>query len=224
MISLARPAAIVHCGELDDRFTGLTTTCTSLGSGRRMIANPPGRHKSPGTLLCMSMSYDSTPDTLWHSLRVAELMGELIKELLDRSIRHDLSKTREPERAVYDEVVPQLRAAPYGSVEYRTLVDAMGEGLRHHYAHNRHHPEHFADGINGMTLVDLVEMLADWQAATERTARGDGDLAESLTINRERFGIAPQLMDILTNTAHHFGWLAAEPDRTGVAAEIDKCV
>jgi hypothetical protein len=28
-------------------------------------------------------------------------MGELIKELLDRSVRHDLSKTHEPERAVY---------------------------------------------------------------------------------------------------------------------------
>jgi hypothetical protein len=162
----------------------------------------------------MTMSYDSTPDTLWHSLRVAELMGELIKELLDRSVRHDLSKTREPERAVYDEFVPQLRATTYGSVEHRTLVDAMGEGLRHHYAHNRHHPEHFADGINGMTLVDVLEMLADWKAATERTSHGD--LADSLTINRERFGIAPQLMDILANTARHFGWLDAEPDRNAV--------
>ena len=157
------------------------------------------------------MSYDSTADTLWHSLRVAELMGELIKELLDRSVRHDLSKTREPERAVYDEAVPRLRAATYGSVEYLTLVDAMGEGLRHHYAHNRHHPEHFADGINGMTLVDVVEMLADWKAATERTSP-HGDFAASLTLNRERFGIEPQLMDILTNTARQIGWLAAEAD------------
>jgi uncharacterized protein DUF5662 len=158
----------------------------------------------------MIMPYDSTPDTLRHSLRVAELMGELIKELLDRSVRHDLSKTREPERAVYDTFVPKLRAAAYGSAEYLTLVDAMGEALRHHYAHNRHHPEHFANGINGMTLVDLLEMLADWKAATECTSQGD--LTTSLTINRERFGIAPQLMDILTNTARHFGWLAAEPD------------
>jgi len=54
----------------------------------------------------MIMPYDSTPDTLRHSLRVAELMGEPIKELLDRSVRHDLSKTREPERAVYDKLVP----------------------------------------------------------------------------------------------------------------------
>ena len=158
----------------------------------------------------MVMPYDSTSDTLRHSLRVAELMGELIKELLDRSVRHDLSKTREPELAVYDKFVPALRAATYGSVEYRTLVDAMGEGLRHHYAHNRHHPEHFANGVNDMTLVDLVEMLVDWKAATERTAHGD--LAASLAINRERFDIAPQLMDILENTARHFGWLTAETD------------
>jgi len=157
------------------------------------------------------MSFDSTPDTLRHSLRVAELMGELIKELLDRSIRHDLSKTREPELAVYDDVVPRLRATPYGSPEHRALVDAMGEGLRHHHANNRHHPEHFADGVNGMTLVDLVEMLADWKAATERTSP-PGDLADSLPVNGERFGIAPQLMDILENTARHFGWLAVEPD------------
>ncbi|MFE2752271.1 DUF5662 family protein [Actinosynnema sp. NPDC059335] len=158
----------------------------------------------------MGMPYDSTPDTLWHSLRVAELMGRPIKELLDRSVRHDLSKTREPERGVYDEVVPRLRAAAYGSEEYSSLVEGMGEGLRHHYAHNRHHPEHFADGINGMTLIDLLEMLADWKAATERAPHGD--LAAGLTINRDRFDIAPQLMDILTNTARHLGWLSAEPD------------
>jgi hypothetical protein len=166
----------------------------------------------------MIMPYDSTPDTLRHSLRVAELMGELIKELLDRSVRHDLSKTREPERAVYDKVVPPLRAATYGSAEYLTLVEAMGEGLRHHYAHNRHHPEHFANGINGMTLVDLLEMLADWKAATERTT-SHGDLAASLTINRERFDIAPQLMDILVNTARHSGWLATEPDHNAASQQ-----
>lgn len=157
------------------------------------------------------MSFDSTPDTFRHSLRVAELMGEPIKELLDRSIRHDLSKTREPERAVYDEIVPRLRAAAYGSAEHQSLVDSMGEGLRHHYANNRHHPEHFPDGVNGMTLVDLVEMLADWKAATERTTP-HGDLADSLPVNAERFAIAPQLMDILANTARHFGWLAARPE------------
>lgn len=157
----------------------------------------------------MTTPYDSTADTLRHSLRVADLMGEPIKELLDRSVRHDLSKTREPERATYDEFAPKLRAAVYGSAEHTALVEAMGDGLRHHYAHNRHHPEHFPRGVNDMTLVDLIEMLADWKAATERGE--DGDLTRTLGVNYERFGITPQLMDILTNTARHHGWLAEQP-------------
>lgn len=160
----------------------------------------------------MSAPYDSTADTLRHSLRVADLMGQLIKELLDRSVQHDLSKTREPEQASYDEFVPTLRATAYGSAEHAAAVEAMGEGLRHHYAHNRHHPEHFANGVNDMTLVDLIEMLADWIAATERSPHGD--LVRALEINRERFAIAPQLMDILVNTARHYGWLATQPDRS----------
>jgi hypothetical protein len=55
----------------------------------------------------------------------------------------------------------------------------MGDGLKHHYAHNRHHPEFFGeDGVDGMSLVDVIEMLADWKAATEH--HDDGDLAKSL--------------------------------------------
>jgi hypothetical protein len=81
----------------------------------------------------------------------------------------------------------------------------MGEGLTHSYEANRHHPGHFDDGLNGMTLVDVIEMLADWKAATERHA--DGDLAKSLEIQRERFSLCDQLVAILRNTAEHFGWL-----------------
>jgi len=43
--------------------------------------------------------YDSTAETLRHSLRVGELMGALIRELVDRSVKHDLSKTEDPELA-----------------------------------------------------------------------------------------------------------------------------
>jgi hypothetical protein len=60
----------------------------------------------------------------------------------------------------------------------------MGDGLMHHDAHNRHHPEFFGeDGVDGMTLVDVIEMLADWKAASER--HDDGDLAKSLEIDRQ---------------------------------------
>lgn len=149
--------------------------------------------------------YDSTGDTLRHSLRVGALMAQAITELVERSVAHDLSKVEEPERAVFDEFVPRLRDLTYGTPEYLASLETMGSALLHHYRHNRHHPEHFTDGINGMTLIDLIEMLADWKAAGERQA--GGHLAASLRVQQERFGIGPQLMGILRNTAEHLGWL-----------------
>lgn len=152
------------------------------------------------------MTYDSTADTLKHSLRVGELVGQSIRELVDRSVKHDLSKTERPELDVFNEYTPKLKHSTYGSDEYKGFLAAMKVGLDHHYANNRHHPEHFADGVNGMTLVDLIEMLADWKAATERHA--DGSLDRSLEIQRERFGITDQLAQILRNTAEAYRWVA----------------
>jgi hypothetical protein len=67
-------------------------------------------------------------------------------------VKHDLSKTQDPELAVFNEYTPKLKDSTYGSDEYKGYLAAMGEGLRHHYAANRHHPEHFTDGVDGMTL------------------------------------------------------------------------
>ena len=104
----------------------------------------------------------------------------------DRVTRHDLSKMEPPEKAVFDRVTPMLKDSTYGSDQYRASLVEMGEGLAHHYAGNRHHPEHYGAGISGMTLVDVVEMLADWKAATER--HDNGSLARSLPMQAERFG------------------------------------
>jgi len=150
-------------------------------------------------------AYDSTADTLRHSRRVGELMGRPIVELVQRSTQHDLSKTETPELELFDEHTPALRGLTYGSDEYAASLEALRPALEHHYAHNPHHPEHHADGVRGMTLVDLVEMLADWRAATER--HDTGDLGRSLEINAARFHISPQLQQILRNTAEHYGWL-----------------
>lgn len=159
------------------------------------------------------MTYDSTADTLKHSQRVGVLMGQPIGELVARSTGHDWSKTEDPELAVFNEYTPKLKTSTYGSDEYKGFLAAMGEGLDHHYRSNRHHPEHFTGGVDGMTLVDLLEMLADWKAATER--HDDGSLDRSLEIQRERFGISDQLLRILHNTASFYGWLG-EPGECGV--------
>lgn len=59
--------------------------------------------------------------------------------------------------------------------------------------------------LHGMSLMALLEMLADWKAAGERHATGN--LRDSLTKNRERFKIEPQLQAILENTAKELGWI-----------------
>lgn len=98
-----------------------------------------------------------------------------------------------------------LRGLTYGSPEYKAELDKMRPTIDLHYKRNSHHPEHYANGIDGMCLLDLVEMLCDWRAATQRHA--DGDLRKSLVINQERFKMSPQLVSILKNTAVRLGWI-----------------
>lgn len=151
------------------------------------------------------MSYDSRPETYEHSRRVADLIHYVVRELLERGLEHDRSKVMEPELSVFNEFTPKLVGSTYGSEEYKEFLVQMGEALKHHYAANRHHPEHYENGVNGMTLVDLVEMLADWKAASER--HKNGDLKTSLEIQRKRFELSDQLYEILVNTAVAYGWI-----------------
>lgn len=147
--------------------------------------------------------YDSRPETYEHIGVVRSLLGQVIKELLDRADGHDASKVQDPERATFDEYTPKLRDSTFGSDEYKSFLIGMGDGLKHHYAHNRHHPEHHDDGIQGMNLIDLVEMICDWLAATRRHA--DGDIRRSLEVNQERFGYGDELKRILLNTVEALG-------------------
>jgi hypothetical protein len=152
----------------------------------------------------MSRAYDSRPDTLEHIGHVRRLIEQAINNLARRAATHDASKLAEPELSVFDRVTPQLRELTYGSDEYRASLAAMGPALDHHYAANDHHPEHFQGGIADMHLMQLVEMLCDWKAATLRHA--DGDLRRSIEQNAERFGYGDEMKRLLLNTADALGW------------------
>lgn len=163
-----------------------------------------------------TMSYDSKADTLEHIRKVANLMIRFATGLLDRARIHDDSKLVEPEKSVFDVVTPRLAGLTYGSDEYKASLKEMGPALEHHYKNNRHHPEYHKDGINGMSLMDLVEMLLDWKAATER--HDDGDIFKSIEINVKRFNIDDQLASILRNTAEsmfrgEYNWREREAAR-----------
>jgi hypothetical protein len=143
--------------------------------------------------------------TLRHIEAVRNHLNACVRELLTRAERHDQSKMQELERELFDELTPLLRGSTYGSDEYKGFLKRLEKPLAHHYANNRHHPEHFPDGIGGMNLIDLLEMICDWKSSGLRHA--DGDIFKSIEINQKRFGYSDELKRLLVNTAE---WLNAQ--------------
>ena len=152
----------------------------------------------------MAMTYDSTPDTLAHIATVQEQMTVITDELTIRAAAHDASKLQEPEKSGYDRLTMALKQVAYGSDAYHAARADAAPVIAQHYAANRHHPEHFPDGIYGMNLIDVIEMLCDWKAASARTRQTS--VAPSLSITKQRFGINDQLFAILVNTVRDLEW------------------
>jgi len=140
-------------------------------------------------------------DTMKHIRYVGILLHKVACELLNRADNHDQSKLASPEVEMFTEMTDKLAACEYGSEEYNDFRKKLDPILQHHYAHNRHHPEHFKDGINDMNLIDLIEMLCDWKASSTR--HNTGNIRKSIEINAPRFGINQQLVGILENTADY---------------------
>jgi hypothetical protein len=141
---------------------------------------------------------NNTINVLEHKRLVATYMEEAIRDLVRRATMHDDSKFEPEEFDLYEEALPKFEKTVYGSDEYIQICRDIKPAIRHHITSNRHHPEYFGDkGVNGMTLVDLVEMTCDWIAASLRNG-GSGDVR--LDLNKERFGIGDQLLEIIKNT------------------------
>lgn len=152
----------------------------------------------------MEIGYDSTKSTLDHIDLVGTYLDFVIKNLRRRRIVHDKSKLEEPEKSVFDKMTWKLKGSTYGSDEYKGFLEEMKPALEHHYRENSHHPEHYENGIEGMSLLDLIEMICDWKAATQR--HDDGNIRRSIEINAERFNISPALVQILRNTVDELGY------------------
>lgn len=149
-------------------------------------------------------NYDSTFDTLTHIKKVKDYMDKSAANLKQRGNVHDNSKLVEPEKSYFDKVTPKLKNLEYGSEEYKKSLREIQPALDHHYANNSHHPEFYKNGVNGMSIYDITEMLNDWKAASER--HNTGDIYKSLEANKIRYNISDQLYEILKNTIKENGW------------------
>jgi hypothetical protein len=124
----------------------------------------------------------------------------IVDELCERGRVHDQSKLESPEKELFDEMTPMLAQLDYGTPQYYAALERLRPALDHHYAHNDHHPEFHHNGIRDMNLMQLLEMLIDWKAASER--HESGNIFKSLEHNKQRFKIDDQLYDVLLNTAY----------------------
>ena len=127
--------------------------------------------------------FETMVQTYEHKQNVNIYISSIIRDLLSRGILHDNSKLESPEVEIFAEYTPKLAKSTYGSDEYKGFLKEMGVALEHHYKNNRHHPEYFDNGLKGMNLVDLVEMLCDRKAATLR--HNDGDILKSIVKSKE---------------------------------------
>ena len=141
-------------------------------------------------------------ETQKHIENVRRYIRFITDRLTTRGVEHDKLKLESPEVDIFAEYTPKLSDITYGSEGYNALLKEMDVALQHHYANYRHHPEHFENGINDMTLIDIVEMLCDWKASTLR--HNDGNLLKSIETNAQRFGYDNQLKQIFINTAKLF--------------------
>lgn len=145
--------------------------------------------------------YDCTEDVLKHRAKVAYWLNDFIHSLEGRAVNHDQSKLQDPEKEMFDIYTPKLKELKFGSDEYKQALSEMGEALKHHYWVNRHHPEHFENGVNGMTLYDLIEMFCDWLGATEARQK-----PLDMDALKERFSLSDQLVDIFLNTTRYIDY------------------
>lgn len=138
-------------------------------------------------------------ETIKHIETVRKYLRVLTDMLTTRGVKHDASKLESPELEIFTEATPKLAGLTYGSEEYEESLKEIKPALDHHYAANRYHPEHFPDGIDDMTLIDIIELLCDWKASSLR--QHDGNLLKSIELNAQRFGFSKQLKKIFINTA-----------------------
>lgn len=141
---------------------------------------------------------DCFNSTTQHIENVKKYMQNVITLLQKRAGDHDKSKLQDPEFDLFAKYTPELEELTYGSEEYDKCKSKLAPALEHHYAKNRHHPEHFKEGMRDMNLIDIVEMFVDWYCASKR--HNNGNIRKSIEYNQQRFGFSDDLAQIFYNT------------------------
>jgi hypothetical protein len=119
------------------------------------------------------------------------------RQLESRAQVHDLSKFQLDEFGGFVEINQVARKFKYGSPEYKASITSDVVGL--HYSRNSHHPEYYSGKVEEMGLFDLIEMVADWKAASE--TYGQTSFEEALKIQIDRFNLTSEQIYLIRKIA-----------------------
>ena len=141
---------------------------------------------------------------LKHKTSVKKKLTFLVEELEKRAENHDNSKLQQPELNYLIEMDKEGRKK-YGSQEYFDKMKRWEKFFKHHYENNRHHPDHFSNGVEGMNLIDLCEYIVDIISYYDNMHVEDA--IKTINEQKTRFKFDDQLTQILKNTLlEYFTW------------------
>ena len=158
----------------------------------------------------MPISRDEFRDRInQHRLSLQVGIQRITDELFGRAIKHDIDKLKEENFEVFYLAQKNFANVKFCSDGHKKAMESLKPAIDEHYKVAEHHPQHHENGVNGMTLIDMLEMLVDWKSANVAYCNG-GTFIESMKSNKERFNIDDQLFSVLVNTARHLGYLGDE--------------
>ena len=153
----------------------------------------------------MNNEFDFICDTILHVSEVAENLEAMASQLRQRGLSHDRTKFQALEFDAFVSTREQFKKANYGTQDYQDCVAAVRPAVDNHHENNRHHTDYHKNGINDMTLIDVMEMLADWKAAARRSP--DRKFEDTLEYAKNKYAIDDQLFKIIVNTLKSLAWI-----------------
>ena len=152
----------------------------------------------------MQTEFEVLLDTIQHVSEVKENLEDILSDLRKRAEAHDRSKFADPEFSTFVSTRPEFKKANYGTPEYEAVCVKAKVGVDHHYAENRHHVGFHENGVDDMNLMDLLEMLADWKAASRRSP--DLTFEDSLPRAFKKYEMDETIQRLMTNTIRYLAW------------------
>lgn len=156
----------------------------------------------------MNASIGVLTNLLKHISEVRENLAQIRANLERRAEAHDRSKLLPEEFDGFVKTWARFQKADYGSPEYEECSKVIQPSIDHHYAYNRHHVAYHKNGFEDMTLLDILEMLADWRSAANRNQ--NLTFEDSLPIAFKRYKIPKNMQRHILNTLRELGWLTAD--------------